>query len=54
MRRSRNQLVLDEIWHGYLPEVGPGTIYGYRVHGPYEPDQGHPFNPNKLLIDPTP
>jgi isoamylase len=42
----------DEIWHGYLPGVSPGTIYGYRVHGPYEPDQGHRFNPNKLLLDP--
>ncbi len=41
-----------EIWHGYLPGVTPGTIYGYRVHGPYEPDQGHRFNPNKLLLDP--
>jgi isoamylase len=42
----------DEIWHGYLPGVRPGTIYGYRVHGPYEPDQGHRFNPTKLLLDP--
>ena len=42
----------DEIWHGYLPGVTPGTIYGYRVHGPYEPEQGHRFNPNKLLLDP--
>lgn len=42
----------NEIWHGYLPEVHPGLIYGYRVHGPYEPDAGHRFNPNKLLIDP--
>jgi isoamylase len=42
----------DEIWHGYVPGVVPGTIYGYRVHGPYEPDQGHRFNPNKLLLDP--
>ncbi len=42
----------DEIWHGYLPGVGPGTLYGYRVHGPYEPMQGHRFNPNKLLLDP--
>jgi isoamylase len=42
----------DEIWHGYLPDVGPGTVYGYRVHGPYEPENGHRFNPNKLLIDP--
>ena len=42
----------DEIWHGYLPEARPGTLYGYRVHGPYEPSAGHRFNPNKLLIDP--
>lgn len=42
----------DEIWHGYLPGVRPGQLYGYRVHGPYEPEQGHRFNPNKLLIDP--
>ncbi len=42
----------DQIWHGYLPHIRPGTIYGYRVHGPYEPDKGHRFNPNKLLLDP--
>ncbi|MGB8480280.1 MAG: glycogen debranching protein GlgX [Acidobacteriaceae bacterium] len=42
----------DQIWHGSLPEVGPGTVYGYRVHGPYEPEKGHRFNPNKLLLDP--
>jgi isoamylase len=42
----------DEIWHGYLPGIRPGQIYGYRVHGPYEPDAGHRFNPNKLLLDP--
>ncbi|HBB79784.1 MAG TPA: glycogen debranching enzyme GlgX, partial [Pseudomonas sp.] len=42
----------DEIWHGYLPDAHPGQIYGYRVHGPYEPEAGHRFNPNKLLIDP--
>src|SRR5690554_2021001 len=42
----------NEIWHGYLPDAHPGMIYGYRVHGPYEPDAGHRFNPNKLLIDP--
>jgi isoamylase len=42
----------DEIWHGYLPDVHPGTAYGYRVHGPYEPANGHRFNPNKLLLDP--
>jgi isoamylase len=42
----------DELWHGYLPDVGPGTVYAYRVHGPYEPEAGHRFNPNKLLLDP--
>ncbi|ODN68956.1 Glycogen debranching enzyme [Methylobrevis pamukkalensis] len=42
----------NEVWHGYLPGVGPGTHYGYRVHGPFEPEAGHRFNPNKLLIDP--
>lgn len=42
----------DEIWHGYLPRVGPGDVYGYRVHGPYVPLAGHRFNPNKLLLDP--
>ena len=42
----------DEIWHGYLPDVHAGQVYGYRVHGPYEPEAGHRFNPNKLLIDP--
>ena len=39
-------------WHCYLPGVGPGQRYGYRVHGPYEPEEGHRFNPRKLLIDP--
>ncbi len=39
-------------WHGYLPGVGPGQRYGYRVHGPYDPRSGHRFNPAKLLIDP--
>jgi len=42
----------NQVWHGYLPGVGPGAIYGYRAHGPYEPDSGHRFNPNKLLLDP--
>jgi isoamylase len=42
----------DEIWHCYLPEARPGLLYGYRVHGPYRPEQGHRFNPNKLLIEP--
>lgn len=41
-----------EIWHGYLPDVRPGQLYGFRVHGHYEPDAGHRFNPNKLLLDP--
>ena len=39
-------------WHGYLPGVGPGQRYGYRVHGPYEPRAGHRCNPAKLLLDP--
>ncbi|MYS87952.1 glycogen debranching protein GlgX [Embleya scabrispora] len=40
------------VWHGYLPGVGPGTRYGYRVHGPHDPDRGHRCNPAKILIDP--
>jgi len=40
------------VWHCYLPGVGPGQLYGYRVHGPYEPARGHRFNPRKLLLDP--
>ena len=42
----------DMVWHGYLPDVRPGQLYAYRVHGPYAPDQGHRFNPNKLVMDP--
>jgi isoamylase len=42
----------DQVFHGHIPEVGPGTFYGYRVHGPYDPGNGHRFNPNKLLLDP--
>ena len=42
----------DEVWHGYLPDAGPGTVYAYRVHGSYEPEAGHRFNPNKLVLDP--
>ncbi len=42
----------DQIFHAYLPDLKPGTLYGFRVHGPYEPDEGHRFNPNKLLLDP--
>jgi isoamylase len=41
-----------EVWHAYLPGVGPGQAYGYRVHGPYAPTEGHRFNPAKLLLDP--
>jgi len=41
-----------EVWHGYLPDLRPGQLYGYRVHGPYDPANGQRFNPNKLLIDP--
>ena len=42
----------DEVWHGFLPEVRPGQLYGYRVYGPYDPKNGHRFNHHKLLIDP--
>ena len=42
----------NEVWHGFLPDARPGTIYAYRVHGPYEPENGHRFNPNKLVLDP--
>jgi isoamylase len=40
------------VWHGYLPGIGPGQRYGYRVHGPYEPHHGNRCNPAKLLLDP--
>ena len=42
----------NQIWHGYIPGIRPGTRYGLRVYGPYEPENGHRFNPNKLLLDP--
>ncbi|RYF83772.1 MAG: glycogen debranching enzyme GlgX [Comamonadaceae bacterium] len=42
----------DEVWHGFVPGLQPGARYGLRVHGPYQPEQGHRFNPNKLLMDP--
>ena len=42
----------NEMFHGYLRDARPGLVYGYRVHGPYEPEAGHRFNPNKLLLDP--
>ena len=41
-----------QVWHAYLPDVRPGQLYGYRVHGPYEPETGTAFNPAKLLLDP--
>ena len=53
--REQRVAVVDRTafqWHCYLPGVGPGTRYGYRVHGPYEPQRGLRFNPAKLLIDP--
>src|SRR5579872_862659 len=42
----------DLVWHGYFPDLRPGNIYGFRVHGPFEPDKGHRFNPHKVLLDP--
>jgi pullulanase/glycogen debranching enzyme len=42
----------DMVWHGYLPDVRPGQLYGYRVHGPWDPASGHRFNPSKILLDP--
>ncbi len=42
----------DQIWHAYLPGIKPGQLYGYRVYGPYNPDQGLRYNPAKLLVDP--
>jgi len=50
--RIRVEEQTDQVWHVYLPEVRPGQHYGYRIHGPYEPEAGHRFNPNNLLIDP--
>ncbi len=42
----------DGFWHGWIPDVAPGSVYGLRVHGPYEPNAGHRFNPHKLVLDP--
>ncbi|MBN2143609.1 MAG: glycogen debranching enzyme GlgX, partial [Candidatus Aureabacteria bacterium] len=42
----------DQVWHCYLPDVKPGQIYGFRVYGPYEPEKGHRFNHNKIILDP--
>lgn len=52
LRRIALPEFTDEVWHVYVPGIGPGTCYGYRVHGPYAPEEGHRFNPNKLLLDP--
>ena len=53
---AETRLPLEErtafVWHGYLPGVGPGQRYAYRVHGPWAPERGHRFNGAKLLIDP--
>lgn len=55
-KRERERITLpectDQVWHGYVAGILPGDCYGYRVYGPYDPSQGHRFNPNKLLIDP--
>lgn len=55
-KRETERLALpertDDVWHGYLSDVIPGQLYGYRVHGPYDPENGHRFNPHKLLLDP--
>ena len=55
-RRETERVALPErsedVWHGYFPQICPGQLYGYRVHGPYEPEAGHRFNPHKLLLDP--
>ncbi|MFO7304658.1 MAG: glycogen debranching protein GlgX [Gammaproteobacteria bacterium] len=52
IQRIRLREQTDRVWHCYLPEARPGQLYGYRVYGPYQPQQGHRFNPNKLLLDP--
>jgi len=52
VRRLQLPEFTNEIWHGYVSEIGPGTVYGYRVHGKYAPEEGHRFNHNKLLLDP--
>jgi len=50
--RIRLPAQTNHVWHGYLQDLGPGQFYGYRAYGPYAPEEGHRFNPNKLLIDP--
>ena len=50
--RIKVKEVTHQVWHVYIPDLKPGQLYGYRVYGPYEPENGHRFNPNKVLIDP--
>jgi isoamylase len=52
LERLELPAVSNQVWHGFLPRAGAGTLYGYRVHGPYQPHLGHRFNPSKLLLDP--
>ena len=52
LQRIRLTERTDEVFHAYLPEARPGLLYGYRVHGPYRPEEGLRFNPHKLLLDP--
>ena len=53
---ERERIVLPEhtdmVWHGFLPDARPNQLYGFRVHGPYDPAAGHRFNPNKHVMDP--
>ena len=55
-KKESSKIVMPEqtdlVWHAYLPDVRPGQLYGYRVHGPYDPANGHRFNHNKVLLDP--
>lgn len=55
-RKETDRIALPEythqVWHGYFPWIRPGQLYGYRVHGPYAPKEGHRFNPNKFVLDP--
>ena len=52
LRRYRLQGPHDGVFHGFLPGLGPGLVYGLRAHGPYAPERGHRFNAHKLLLDP--
>ena len=52
LERIRMPRRTDQVWHAYIPGMRPGQLYGYRVHGPYDPRHGHRFNPHKLVIDP--